>query len=149
MYYYIRFTINPIWKIQNDGNLIIMRTTRFYPRKHVKFGKDCFVNHRCFFYLGKGHCIIHDNVFFGMNIVVTCVTHNIGKSSSRANYDNEVYADIEIGNGTWIGANSTILPGVKIGKGCVIAAGSVVNKDIPDNVMVGGVPAKIIKRLSE
>lgn len=52
---------------------------------------------------------------------------------------------ITIGNDVWIGMNSIILPGVKIGNGVTIAAGSVVNKDIPDYAVVGGVPAKIIK----
>lgn len=53
---------------------------------------------------------------------------------------------IEIGNDVWIGMNAVILPGVKIGNGVIVAAGSVVNKDIPDYLMVGGVPAKIIKK---
>ena len=50
-----------------------------------------------------------------------------------------------IGNNVWIGANASIMAGVKVGNGCVIAAGSVVTKDIPDFSVVGGVPAKIIK----
>lgn len=54
---------------------------------------------------------------------------------------------IHIKRNAWIGANSTILPGVTIGENSVVAAGAVVNKDVPDNVVVGGVPAKIIKRL--
>ena len=52
---------------------------------------------------------------------------------------------IEIGNHVWIGMNAKILKGVKIGDGAVIAAGSVVTKDVPSKAMVGGVPAKIIK----
>lgn len=58
-----------------------------------------------------------------------------------------MYYGINVGEGTWIGGRSTILPGVNIGKGCIIAAGSVATKDVPDNTMVGGVPAKQIKNL--
>lgn len=52
---------------------------------------------------------------------------------------------IEIGKDCWIGANATILDGVKIGDGCIVAAGAVVNRDVPSYTIVGGVPAKTIK----
>ena len=55
------------------------------------------------------------------------------------------YKPIVIGNHCWIGTNSIILPGTKLGNNCVVAAGSVVNKEFPDNCLIGGVPAKIIK----
>ena len=54
---------------------------------------------------------------------------------------------VTIGNDVWIGANVTILPGVTIGNNVIIAAGAVVTKNIPDNVIAGGVPAKVIKEL--
>ena len=54
---------------------------------------------------------------------------------------------IIIGDDVWIGANAVILPGVTIGKHCVVAAGAVVTKDVPDNTIVGGVPAKEIKKI--
>jgi maltose O-acetyltransferase len=56
--------------------------------------------------------------------------------------------DIIIGDDVWIGMDCTILGGVSIGNGSVVAAGSVVTKSIPDNVLVGGVPAKVIKRIN-
>ena len=59
-----------------------------------------------------------------------------------------IHKEIIIGDNVWIGANAVVLPGVKIGNGVVVAAGSVVNCDIPDNVMVAGVPAKIKKQLN-
>ena len=54
---------------------------------------------------------------------------------------------VNIGNDVWIGGNVTILPGVNIGNNVVIAAGAVVTKDVPDNSLIGGVPAKIIRQL--
>ena len=56
-------------------------------------------------------------------------------------------APIKIGNGVWIGAHATILSGVTVGNGSVIAAGAVVTKDVPERVVVAGVPAKIIKNI--
>ena len=56
---------------------------------------------------------------------------------------------IRIGKSVWIGSNATILPGVTIGNGAIVAAGAVVTKDVPENTIVGGVPAKIIRRIKE
>ena len=58
-----------------------------------------------------------------------------------------VATPVTIGNDVWIGGNETILPGVNIGDKAVIAAGAVVTKDVPDNTVAGGVPAKVIKEL--
>lgn len=54
---------------------------------------------------------------------------------------------VNIGNDVWIGGNVTILPGVTIGNNVIVAAGAVVTKDVPDNTLVGGVPARMIKTL--
>ncbi|MBP7086410.1 MAG: transferase [Enterococcus sp.] len=54
---------------------------------------------------------------------------------------------ISIGKNVWIGANATVLPGVRIGDGAIIAAGAVVSKDVEENTIVGGVPAKVMKTI--
>jgi acetyltransferase-like isoleucine patch superfamily enzyme len=54
---------------------------------------------------------------------------------------------VAIGNGTWLGANVTILPGVNVGAGVIVAAGSVVHDDVPPNTLVAGSPARVIKSL--
>ncbi|RAX43840.1 hypothetical protein DQ354_18685 [Arthrobacter sp. AQ5-06] len=72
-------------------------------------------------------------------------SHELGPSAKRGGANK--WPPIVIGDGTWIGASVTVLGGVTIGKGCVIAAGAVVVHDIPDNSLAGGVPAKVIKKL--
>jgi acetyltransferase-like isoleucine patch superfamily enzyme len=54
---------------------------------------------------------------------------------------------VSIGDGTWIGTGALILPGVHVGAGCVIAAGAVVTESVPDDTLVGGVPAKVLRQL--
>jgi len=89
--------------------------------------------------VGKG-CIIYYNSI----ITHDCVIGDFVEISPSVN----ILGRVEISNYTNIGSNSTILPGIKIGKNSVIGAGSVVTKDVPDNVMVVGVPAKIFKPLN-
>ena len=64
----------------------------------------------------------------------------------RRNYTG-IAKPVKIGNDVWIGGNVTILPGVTIGNNVVVAAGAVVTKDVPDNCVVGGVPARVIKAI--
>lgn len=79
----------------------------------------------------------------GHNVVLATVNHALEPNQNRKNF----YAPILIENDVWIGSNVTILPGVKIGQGSVVAAGAVVTKDVESYVVVGGVPAKLIKRI--
>jgi acetyltransferase-like isoleucine patch superfamily enzyme len=81
-------------------------------------------------------------------ITVTALNHNFKDTSKRIDEQGISTKSIIIGDDVWIGANAVILPGVTIGNHCVIAAGAVVTKDVPDNTLVGGVPAKVIKYLT-
>jgi|WetSurMetagenome_2_1015567.scaffolds.fasta_scaffold183526_2 acetyltransferase-like isoleucine patch superfamily enzyme len=124
------------------GTPKIVGSEWFYDR--LKIGNSCLINQDCYFDL-CGHITIHDKVTIGPQSTFLSGTHVIGDEYNRLG---ELIAkDIEIDNGTWIGACVLILPGVKIGKGAVIAAGSVVNHDVPANTLVGGVPAKMIREL--
>lgn len=137
----------PTFGLVHGRNLCISRRCFFDKPKQVKFGNDVFVNKLCQFHIGCSDATIEiaDNVWIGMDVCFICPTHEIGSSKQRAG--KRIYNSIIIGKGSWIGARCTILPGVRIGEGCVIAAGSIVNKDVPDNTVYGGIPAKLIKQL--
>lgn len=86
---------------------------------------------------------IGDNVMIGPNALITTVGHPITPMGRRKHIG--IAKPIKIGNDVWIGGNVTILPGITIGNNVVIAAGAVVTKDVPNNTLVGGVPARKIK----
>lgn len=109
--------------------------------RNIHFGQHVFVNACCHFQ-DQGGIFIEDNVLIGHNTVFATIDHDLD-AQSRKNH----YAPIHVGNNVWIGASAVITKGVTIGDGAVIAAGAVVTKDVPANVVVGGVPAKIIKQL--
>ncbi len=88
---------------------------------------------------------IGDQVYIGHHAVFITTNHEIGNAIQRCGVWR--CAPIVIENGAWIGARATILPGVTIGAGSVVAAGAVVTKTVPPNTLVGGVPAKPIRQL--
>lgn len=86
-----------------------------------------------------------DNVFIGPNVSIFAACHPLEAFSRDTGV--EWAEPVTIGNSVWIGGNVTILPGVRIGDGAVIGAGSVVTKDVESFTVVGGNPAKVIRRL--
>lgn len=133
------------------GTNVDIRTPVFFDRpKLVSIGDNSFINRHVEFHNGFGgdknsRIEIGKNCFIAMNVQFIGVSHKMGPSSKRA--DINEYNPIKVGDGCWIGANAVILGGVTIGNGAVIAAGSVVTKNVSDNTMVGGVPAKKLKDL--
>ena len=120
-------------------------TTVFVPfhtnfGKHIKLGKNVFINHACSF-LDLGGITIEDNVLIGPRVNLTTENHPVDPLK-RKDLD---LKSILIRQNVWIGAAATVLPGVTIGMNSIVAAGAVVNKDVPDNSIVGGIPAKHIK----
>ena len=108
--------------------------------KHIKFGKNIFINIGVMF-TDLGGITIEDKVLIGPGAKLLSVNHSIDPEKRRG----IIASPILIKENAWIGANATILPGVTVGKNSIVAAGAVVTEDAPDNVIVGGVPAKIIK----
>ena len=108
--------------------------------KNIHFGKNVFLNTGCSFQ-DRGGITIGDGALIGMNVTIATLNHGFSKETRNTTYSSPVV----IGNNVWIGSNVTIIPGVTIGDNSVIAAGAVVTKDVPKNVVVAGVPAKKIK----
>ncbi|MFC0475733.1 acyltransferase [Robertmurraya beringensis] len=118
---------------------------QFICRSNLKIGNGSFINHNCFFENTMAPIEIGNNCSIAMEVMFCTATHDSGHASKRAG--RPIGKPIKVGDGCWIGARATILPGVTIGSGCVIAAGSVVNKDCEPNGIYAGVPAKRIKNL--
>lgn len=97
----------------------------------------------------RGEVIIGNNTIIGPNLKLHSENHVFTDLETPIRLQGATRKGVVIGEDCWIGSNVTILDGVKIGNKCVIAAGAVVNKDIPDYSIAGGVPAKIIKSRKE
>ena len=107
--------------------------------KNIHIGKQVFINMGCKFQ-DQGGIFIGDGALIGHNVVLATLNHAM-QPERRGDMRP---APIHIGKRVWIGSNATVLPGVTIGDGAVVAAGAVVTKDVPANAVVGGVPAKVI-----
>ena len=94
-----------------------------------------------------GPVTIGNHVNLAQGITVTALNHNFSEPDKRIDEQGVSTGQVVIGDDVWIGANAVVLPNVSIGCHCVVAAGAVVTKDVPDGCVVAGVPAKIIKRL--
>lgn len=112
--------------------------------KNIHIGKNVFINAGCKFQ-DQGGIFIEDGALIGHNVVLATLNH-VASPQDRGSM---IPAPIRIGKNVWIGANATILPGVTIGDGAIVAAGAVVNRDVPENTVVGGVPAKVIRTIGE
>ena len=112
--------------------------------KNIKIGRDVFINSGCHFQ-DQGGIEIGDGALIGHNVVLATINHDLNPAMNRVNH----YAPIKIGKHVWIGSNATVLQGVTIGDWSVVAAGAVVTRDVPPMTVVGGVPAKILKTISE
>jgi acetyltransferase-like isoleucine patch superfamily enzyme len=110
--------------------------------KHTKIGKNVFINFDCVF-LDFGGITIENGVFIAPKVSLLTEGHPL----SPANRHSLTVGHIHIKRNAWIGANATVLQGVTIGENAVVAAGAIVTRDVPDNTVVGGIPAMIIKTL--
>ena len=113
---------------------------------HVHFGDLVYANTNLTL-VDDGHIYVGDKVMFGPNVTVATANHPIDPELRAKGL--QYNKDVHIGENTWIGANAVIVPGVTIGKNVVIGAGSVVTKDIPDNVVAVGNPCKVLREVSE
>lgn len=119
------------------------------PPFHCDYGYNLFLGENVYFNV---NCVILDaakvtidhHVFLGPGVHIYTATHPVNPIERLKI---EFSKPVSIGNNCWIGGNSVILPGVSIGNGCTIGAGSVVTKDIPDNSLAVGNPARVVRKV--
>ena len=138
----IRQLLSEITASEIDESVTVFTPLHINYGKHTKIGKNVFINFDCVF-LDLGGITIEDNVLIAPK--VSLVTE--GHPTSIEDRHSLIPKPIRIKKNAWIGANATILGGVTIGENSIVAAGAVVSKDVPDNSIVGGVPAKFLKNI--
>ena len=128
----------------------IDETVRVFPPFNInyglttRFGRDCFVNFGCTF-LALGGITIEDGAFIGPHCVLATEYH----PEDPATRHSLLTKPIVVGRNVWLGADVKVLAGVTIGENAIVAAGSVVTKDVPANMVVAGSPARIIREIKE
>lgn len=112
--------------------------------RNLRIGRSCYLNDEITINAGAA---VHlgDGVSLGMQCLLITAGHEVGDACFRAGAIS--VEPIRVGDGCWLAARVTVLPGVNIGTGSIVAAGALVNKDIPANVLVAGVPARILRKL--
>lgn len=156
-----RAKIHFINSIKNNVNCKLCRNSKFTVGKFLmidgpiyikcekgatlSIGNNVFFNHNCSI-TAHSSISIGDGCNIANNVVIVDHNHKICSNGVENTFSTK---NVTIGKKVWIGANSTILPGVNIGDGAVIAAGAVVTRDVPSNECWGGVPARFIKKCSQ
>ena len=110
--------------------------------KNIHVGKGVFINSGCCFQ-DQGGITLGDGCLIGHQVVIATLNHDLDPARRGGMYP----APVRLGKNVWVGAHTTILPGVTVGDGAVIAAGAVVTKDVPAGVVAGGVPARVLKTI--
>lgn len=112
--------------------------------KNITVGKNVFINAGCQFQ-DQGGVTLGDGVLMGHNVVLATLNHDRDPAGRATMHP----GPIVLGKNVWVGAHATLLPGVTVGDGAIVAAGAVVARDVPPNTVVGGVPARTIKAIKE
>ena len=125
----------------------ILSSAQIFGNIRVKISDNTYIGHETIITGGDNALIqIGKNCDISDRVSIFCGTHEISKIGKRS-AGKGIGKDITIGNGVWIGYGALILPGVSIGDKAIIAAGSVVHKDVPKNTIVGGNPIRIIRKI--
>ncbi|TRZ82653.1 MAG: sugar O-acetyltransferase [Sediminibacterium sp.] len=138
----VREKLSEIIESKIDESTAIFAPFHINFGKHTIIGKNVYINHACSF-LDLGGITIEDDVLIGPKVNLITENHPLDPNNRKT----LICKPILIKRNAWIGAASTILPGVIIGENAVVAAGSVVTKDVPSNTVVAGVPAKHVKNI--
>ena len=135
--------INKLLGYQPDNLELLSPFTCDYGN-NIVLGKNVFINSNCYFMDGA-KITVGDNVFIGPSCGFYTANHPLDYQTRNQGIEQAL--PILIGNNVWLGGTVIVLPGVEIGDGCVIGAGSVVTKDIEANSIATGVPCKVIKKI--
>ena len=138
----IRNFLSQITDSEIDESVTVFTPLQINYGKHTKIGKNVFINFDCVF-LDLGGITIEDNVLIAPKVSLLTEGH----PTTIEDRHSLIPKPIHIKKNAWIGANATILQGVTIGENAIVASGSVVSKDVPDNTIVGGIPAKFLKTI--
>lgn len=120
-----------------EGSIIYMGLETRSPN-HVSIGIDSSIGHNCVLD-GRSGLKIGDHVNLSSEVMIWTLQHDMNDPGFKMSG-----GPVEIGDYAWVSARAIILPGRKVGRGAVVAAGAVVTKDVPDYAIVGGIPAKQI-----
>ena len=144
--YFIHDHIAPLSKMHIDGNPRIHPTASLRCGENIYLGENSHINYNCCIWASpNSKIILGDNLLMGPGTKIFSSNHG-SELGIPMNIQPFIEKDIVIGNDVWIGANCVVVAGVKIGDGAIIAAGSVVTKDIPPYTIAGGIPAKPLKK---
>ena len=125
--------------------LRLNKNCTFTVKRNVSVGDNVFINSQCYFE-AMAPIVIGNNVLLGYGTALLTTNHNFKKPKLLIREQGIASKAITIQDDVWIGARATILPGVTIGQGSVIAAGAVVTKNVEPYSIVGGIPARFIKK---
>lgn len=142
--------------LPNRGSNVFLQGPIFFDYgENTIIGDNTFINYN-FTVLDSAYVRIGKNVFIGPNVSLMTANHalryqerNMTVNKDGSIHDREFAKAITIGDNCWLASNVTVIGGVKIGDGCVIGAGSVVTKDIPDNSLAAGIPCRVIREITE
>lgn len=165
--WWVRNFINPFYHKKGKGTVIFRRARMdLMPYNYFEIGHNATIEDFSFVNNGMGPVkignhvfvgasnviigpvVLHDHIMTAQNVVISGLNHGFEDVNIAFRYQPCTVSEIVINEGCWIGANAVITSGVTVGKYSIIAAGSVVTKDIPSYSMVGGNPAKLIKQFN-
>lgn len=110
--------------------------------RNIEIGKNVFINHCCEF-MDRGGITIEDDVLIGPKVNLITINHEIDPYKRQITTCKPIIIEKRV----WIGANATIMPGITVGENSIVSAGAVVTRDVESNTIVGGVPAKFIRKI--
>jgi acetyltransferase-like isoleucine patch superfamily enzyme len=144
----LRYIFYKTYFKQVGKSVIFNSHIHFEGNAKIIIGNNCSFNRGCWI-SGGGGLILHDDVIIGPNVIIHSANHNYQLQNTPFRLQGHTLKLVEIHSNVWIGAGAIILPGVTINCNSIIGAGSVVTKDVPTGVIVGGIPAKVIKTINE